>query len=151
GRADPAQRRHRPRRRADHGRGSGRTPDRCDELLRAPAGARVACQSCPLALPDHGHPCRRRDHDRSLRPSFHRRRLGGIAHSNALARLPDPLAATAIFDQAIWDTTGRAELVPPNPQLVRAGGTLINAPDLATLAAMIDVPADALRETVATY
>src|SRR5262245_40836351 len=77
--------------------------------------------------------------------------LGGIAHSNALARLPDPLAATAIFDQAIWDTTGRAELVPPNPQLVRAGGTLINAPDLATLAAMIDVPADDLRETVATY
>jgi fumarate reductase flavoprotein subunit len=77
--------------------------------------------------------------------------LGGIAHSNALARSADPLAATAIFDQAIWDTTGRAELVPPNPQLVTAGGALISAPDLATLAAKMGVPADALRETVAAY
>ena len=41
--------------------------------------------------------------------------LGGIAHSNALARSPDPLCATAVFDQAIWDTAGKAELVPPNP------------------------------------
>src|SRR5882757_3634301 len=41
--------------------------------------------------------------------------LGGIAHSNALARLTDPLCATLVLDQAIWETTGRAELVPPNP------------------------------------
>src|SRR5262249_51148894 len=66
--------------------------------------------------------------------------LGGIAHSNALARSNDPLAATAIFDQAIWDTIGRAELVPPNPQLVAAGGTLISARDLATLAGKIGGP-----------
>ena len=39
--------------------------------------------------------------------------LGGIALSNALARLGDPLAATAVFDQAIWDGAGRTELVPP--------------------------------------
>ena len=77
--------------------------------------------------------------------------LGGIAHSNALARSADPLGATAIFDQAIWDTTGRAELVPPNPQLVSAGGALIYAHDLATLAAKIGVPADALEKTVAAY
>jgi fumarate reductase flavoprotein subunit len=77
--------------------------------------------------------------------------LGGIAHSNALARSADPLAATLVFDQAIWDTTGRAELVPPNPQLVSAGGTLIVAPDLAALAATIDVPAAALAATVADY
>jgi len=77
--------------------------------------------------------------------------LGGIAHSNALARSADPLAATAIFDHAIWETTGRAELVPPNPQLVAAGGTLVSAPDLATLAQTIGVPADALQDTVATY
>src|SRR5215813_9537605 len=77
--------------------------------------------------------------------------LGGIAHSNALTRSADPLAATAIFDQAIWDTIGRAELVPPNPQLVAAGGTLISARDLATLAGKIGVPADALQQTVAAY
>jgi fumarate reductase flavoprotein subunit len=77
--------------------------------------------------------------------------LGGIAHSNALARSADPLAATAIFDHAIWETTGRAELVPPNPQLVAAGGTLVSAPDLAALAHKIGVPAETLQETVAAY
>jgi fumarate reductase flavoprotein subunit len=77
--------------------------------------------------------------------------LGGIAHSNALARLNDPLAATAIFDHAIWETTGRAELVPPNPQLVAAGGTLISTGDLAMLAQKIDVPAQALQDTIETY
>ena len=77
--------------------------------------------------------------------------LGGIAHSNALARSADPLGATAIFDQAIWDTIGRAELVPPNPQLVAAGGTLVSAGDLATLADKLGVPAGALQQTVAAY
>jgi fumarate reductase flavoprotein subunit len=77
--------------------------------------------------------------------------LGGIALSNALARSADPLAATAVFDQAIWDGPGRAELVPPNPQLVTAGGKLIQAPDLTTLAAMIEVPAEKLQETVTVY
>jgi fumarate reductase flavoprotein subunit len=76
---------------------------------------------------------------------------GGIALSNALARSPDPLAATAIFDQAIWDGPGRAELVPPNPQLVTAGGTLLQAPDLAGLAAEVEVPAEGLQETIAIY
>src|SRR5207302_538335 len=77
--------------------------------------------------------------------------LGGIALSNALARSQDPLAATAVFDQAIWDSAGRTELVPPNPQLVSAGGSLLRAADLATLAAAIEVPAENLQETVAIY
>ena len=77
--------------------------------------------------------------------------LGGIALSNALARAADPLAATAVFDQAIWESAGRTELVPPNPQLAAAGGTLLQAPDLAALAAAIGVPADDLQDTVAGY
>jgi fumarate reductase flavoprotein subunit len=77
--------------------------------------------------------------------------LGGIAHSNAIAKLEDPLAVTAIFDHAIWETTGRAELVPPNPQLVAAGGTLITAPDLEALAEKIGVSAQALQQTIETY
>src|SRR4029077_8513249 len=77
--------------------------------------------------------------------------LGRIALSNAVARLPRPLAATAVFDQAIWDGAGRSELVPPNPQLVAAGGTLLRADDLAALAAAIAVPADNLIDTVALY
>ena len=54
--------------------------------------------------------------------------LGGIALSNALAWSADPLAATAVFDQAIWEGAGRTELVPPNPQLVAAGGTCCRPP-----------------------
>lgn len=77
--------------------------------------------------------------------------LGGIVLSNTLARLPDPLAATAVFDQAIWDSAGRAELVAPNPHLETAGGTVLRAADLAALAAAIDVPAAALQETVEVY
>jgi fumarate reductase flavoprotein subunit len=77
--------------------------------------------------------------------------LGGIALSNALAHSADPLAATAIFDQAIWEGPARAELVPPNPQLVSAGGKLVRAPDLAALAARIEVLADQLQETVTDY
>jgi fumarate reductase flavoprotein subunit len=77
--------------------------------------------------------------------------LGGIALSNALARSQDPLAATAVFDQVIWEGAGRTELVPPNPQLVAAGGTLLRAADLATLAAEIGVPPGNLQETVAIY
>ena len=46
---------------------------------------------------------------------------------------------------------GRAELVPPNPQLVAAGGTLVSAPDLATLAQKIGVPPQALQQTTETY
>jgi fumarate reductase flavoprotein subunit len=77
--------------------------------------------------------------------------LGGIVLSNALARLPDPLAVTAVFDQAIWDSAGRAELVAPNPHLEGAGGTVLRAPDLAALAAAIEVPPEALQDTVEGY
>lgn len=77
--------------------------------------------------------------------------LGGIALSNALARMADPLAATAVFDQIIWDGPGRAERAPPNSQLTAAGGTLLRAPDLTALATAIAVPADTLIETIAGY
>src|SRR5262249_51840822 len=77
--------------------------------------------------------------------------LGGIAHSNTLARMDDPLCATAVFDQAIWDTAGKAESAAPNPLLVNAGGYLISASDLATLASKIDVPAANLADPVAGY
>ena len=77
--------------------------------------------------------------------------LGGIAHSNALARSADPLAATLIFDNAIWETTGRAELVPPNPEMVTVGGTLITAPNLGMLAAHLSIPASVLAATISEY
>ena len=44
--------------------------------------------------------------------------LGGIYLSNAVARLGDPLGATIVLDQAIWDgPPGRGHTQPPNPLL----------------------------------
>ena len=74
----------------------------------------------------------------SSTPSGHRftdEGLGGIWIANAIARLPDPLGTTIIFDQAIWDgPPGRNHVQPPNPLVDEAGGTLHRAETLAELA-----------------
>jgi len=77
--------------------------------------------------------------------------LGGVYLTNSIAGLPDPLAATVVFDAAIWEGPGREFISPANPLLVSRGGTLLAAPDLAGLAGQLGVPAAALEETVAQY
>ena len=77
--------------------------------------------------------------------------LGGVCVTNSIAGLPDPLAATVVFDDAIWDGPGREFISPANPLLVSRGGTLLTAPDLAGLAGQLGIPAAALAETVARY
>jgi len=77
--------------------------------------------------------------------------LGGVYITNSIAGLPDPLAATVVFDQAIWDGPGREFISPANPLLVARGGTLLSAPDLAGLATQLGLPAAALEETVTRY
>jgi fumarate reductase flavoprotein subunit len=78
--------------------------------------------------------------------------LGGVCMANAVARLPDPLSAYLIIDDAIW----RAEpsittTVPANPAMVEAGGELTSAPDIEALAARLGVPVDPLAQTVHDY
>jgi fumarate reductase flavoprotein subunit len=77
--------------------------------------------------------------------------LGGVTLSNRIALLEDPLSTTIIFDQAIWETTGRDEVVPPNPHLRDAGGEIHVAGDFAALAEKVNLPADVLVGTVADY
>ena len=77
--------------------------------------------------------------------------LGGVYMTNSIAGLADPLAATVVFDGAIWDGPGREFISPANPLLVTRGGTLHTAPDLAALAGQLGLPAEALAETVARY
>ncbi|MBI2226284.1 MAG: FAD-dependent oxidoreductase [Betaproteobacteria bacterium] len=77
--------------------------------------------------------------------------LGGVSMTNRIAGLADPLAATVVFDGAIWDGPGREFISPANPLLVTRGGTLHTAPDLAALAGQLGLPAAALAETVARY
>jgi fumarate reductase flavoprotein subunit len=77
--------------------------------------------------------------------------LGGIPLSNAIARLPGPLAATVIFDHIAWTDAGRIEFIPPNPYVTRLGGTVTEAPDLPGLAAAVGLPTATLVETVQSY
>ena len=78
--------------------------------------------------------------------------LGGIWISNAIARLPDPLGTTIIFDQAIWDgPPGRNHVQPPNPLVVEADGTLHRADTLAELAAKIGLSPERLNDVVSEY
>jgi fumarate reductase flavoprotein subunit len=75
--------------------------------------------------------------------------LGGVCQANAIARLADPLSAHLIMDDAMWQAEPKlTTTVAANSAMVTAGGALISAPDLETLAAEISVPASALAETV---
>ena len=78
--------------------------------------------------------------------------LGGIYLSNAVARLVDPLGATIIFDQAVWDgAPGRGHAQPPNPLLPEAGGTLHRAGTIAELAGPIGIAPQRLKDLVRDY
>ena len=78
--------------------------------------------------------------------------LGGITLSNAVAQLPDPLAATVVFDAAIWNgPPGRGHVQPPNPLIVEAGGTLYRADTIAELAALIGIAPQRLEQVVGEY
>jgi len=77
--------------------------------------------------------------------------LGGIFLANAIARLGDPLSATAVFDSTVWDDARTTDNVPPNPALPDAGGTVIEANDLAELAGRAGIDAAGLAETVAAF
>ena len=76
---------------------------------------------------------------------------GGIHMANAIARLDEPLSATAIFDASVWEDALTTDNVPPNPSLPDSGGTVIEADDLATLAQEAGIDPEGLADTVAVY
>ncbi len=77
--------------------------------------------------------------------------LGGVSMTNGIAGLNDPLSSFAIFDEAIWNGPARDFILSANPNLQVAGGALVSASDLASLATAAGLPATALAETVAAY
>ncbi len=77
--------------------------------------------------------------------------LGGISLVNAIARLDDPLGATVVFDAAAWEGAKSADIVPPNPSLAEAGGTVLAAASLDDLAVKAGLDRDGLARTVAAY
>jgi fumarate reductase flavoprotein subunit len=78
--------------------------------------------------------------------------LGGVCMANAIAQLEDPLSSHLVLDEAIWQAEPTLSLtVPANPAMLNAGGPIITAPDLASLAERIAVPAATLAATVAAH
>ena len=78
--------------------------------------------------------------------------LGGIWLANAIARLPDPLGTTVVFDRAIWDgPPGTGHVQPPNPLMQEAGATLHKANSIGELAATIGLAPERLQATVDQY
>ena len=68
-----------------------------------------------------------------------------------MAQLDDPLAASCVFDHAIWEQPGRNGLIPANPHLVKEGATVFEAGDLDALATKAGLDAANLKQTVAGY
>ncbi len=77
--------------------------------------------------------------------------LGGVAMANAIARLDDPSGAVAIFDQNIWELSGKTYVMSANPFVKVAGGTIYKADTIEALAQAAGLPVDATASTVAGY
>ncbi len=77
--------------------------------------------------------------------------LGGVYMANIMARQADPQACFAIFDEVIWQDSGRAAAVAPNPNLEKHGGALFKADSIAGLARALGVDVAGLEKTVADY
>lgn len=77
--------------------------------------------------------------------------LAGVAVANAIARLDDPLGAVAIFDEAIWQASGKTYVMSANPFLIETRATFHRGETIAAVAATAGLPAAAVTETVARY
>lgn len=76
---------------------------------------------------------------------------GGPAVANAIARLPDPLSAVAIWDHAIWTDVAQSRMLSANPNMVRAGADMYCEDTIEGLARSIGFDPQRLGEEVRTY
>lgn len=74
--------------------------------------------------------------------------VGGVYIANRIAALDDPLSATLVFDQAIWDVAGKSRFFPARPYLEDHGAEIIRAGTIEELARAIGVPAETLSAEV---
>ncbi|MGE4339351.1 MAG: FAD-dependent oxidoreductase [Pigmentiphaga sp.] len=77
--------------------------------------------------------------------------LGGIHMANEIARQDDPLDCFAIIDHKIWQERGSFGLLPPNPLMEKAGGTLLQGPSLESMARNAGLDASSLVIEVERY
>ncbi|NYT60662.1 FAD-binding protein [Alcaligenaceae bacterium] len=76
---------------------------------------------------------------------------GGVYIANQTARLRDPASIFVVFDEAIWSNAGRSGLLPANPYVVDAGGSLIRADSIGSLATKMAMHPDILHRTITNY
>ena len=78
---------------------------------------------------------------------------GGVHMANVVARLDNPLDATVIFDEAIWQGIAADTGYPPcmNPAFTDTGGTVYTAYTLDKLAKSIGIDAGPLQATVSEH
>lgn len=77
--------------------------------------------------------------------------LGGVYLANAIARLEEPDRVAVIFDDAIWNTVGRDNLLSPNPGAISAGAKLFSSETIEGLAGALQLPGDALTRSLALH
>jgi fumarate reductase flavoprotein subunit len=71
--------------------------------------------------------------------------------ANRLALRPDPLDATVIIDERIWQERGTYNLLPPNPRLLQNGATVHKASALPDLAQAAGIDPSGLASEVERY
>jgi fumarate reductase flavoprotein subunit len=76
---------------------------------------------------------------------------GGPAVANAIARLPDPLSAIAIWDEGIWTTAARSRHLAANPNMPRGGAEMHQADTIEALASKVGLDPTQLVEEVENY
>lgn len=77
--------------------------------------------------------------------------LGGVFMANMIAREADPLGTSVIWDEVIWQDSGRAAAVAPNPALENEGGKLYKADSIKALAKLMGLDEQGLEATVRDY
>jgi fumarate reductase flavoprotein subunit len=77
--------------------------------------------------------------------------LAGVSIANAIARLDDPLGAVAIFDETIWQASGKTYVMSVNPFLIDTRATFFRADTVAAAATQAGVSGEAVAATVAQY
>ncbi len=76
---------------------------------------------------------------------------GGVAVANAIAASADPSDKLVIADERIWQERGTFGLLPPNPRLPQAGGTMHRADSIEALARLCGIEPATLSDEIARY